>query len=556
MVAGGAALRADPERRPAPARLSAMAACGRTRPRLGQGRRTMSGMNRAENRARLERESFDVLVIGGGATGAGVALDAASRGLSVALVERDDFASGTSSRSTKLVHGGVRYLDAAVMQRDRAQFHLVREALAERAILLDIAPHLVHPLRTVVPAYTLRQAIFYRVGLWLYDRAAGAAAIGRSHFLSRAQMLASFPRLKQRGLKGGVAYYDGQFDDARMALAVLATAARESALVVNRVEVVALREAGGRLAGAYVRDRLDGRSFNVHARAVVNATGPGSDAMRRMEHPEATPLLEPSRGTHLALDRAWVPKGDGLLIPKTPDGRVLFLLPWQGGALAGTTDVATAPSFDPEPTDAEIDYLLAQLGEWLQPAPDRAAVCASWAGLRPLIAEAATRTANIVREHHIEVGPKGLVTIAGGKWTTYRRMAEETVDRLVETAGLNAHSACRTRELRLVGAEGFDEHLPQALATRHHLDADIADHLAHAYGGLAEQLLEEAGAAGMRRLAADHPYIEAEVCWAQRHEMAITAEDVLARRMRLAFLDARAATEARPRVQAMLAGCG
>ncbi|MGH8147011.1 MAG: glycerol-3-phosphate dehydrogenase/oxidase [Rhodanobacteraceae bacterium] len=511
-------------------------------------------MERARNLARLEQESFDVLVVGGGATGAGVALDAASRGLSVALVERGDFASGTSSRSTKLVHGGVRYLDAAVMQRDRAQFHLVREALAERAILLHIAPHLVHPLRTVVPAYTLWQALFYRAGLWLYDRAAGAAAIGRSHFLSRAKLLESFPRLKPRGLKGGVAYYDGQFDDARMALAVLATAARESAVVANRVEAVALLENNGRLNGARVCDRISNRTFDMDARAIVNATGPGGDILRRMEHADAAPLLEPSRGTHLAFDRSWTPGGDGLLIPKTSDGRVLFLLPWQGDTIAGTTDVAASASFDPEPSDVEIDYLLAQLGEWLQPAPNRTALRASWAGLRPLIAEAATRTANIVREHHIEVGPKGLVTIAGGKWTTYRRMAEETVDRVIETFGLVARNKCRTRELKLVGAEGFDAHLAQSLAAQHDIEADIADHLAHAYGGLAGRLLTEAEAneGGTRRLSVGYPYIEAEVRWAKRHEMAITTEDVLARRTRLTFLDARAATEARSRVEAIL----
>jgi len=522
-------------------------------PELGDGFRPVSGMDRAENLVRLQRKQFDLLVIGGGATGAGVALDAATRGLSVALVERDDFASGTSSRSTKLVHGGVRYLEAALTQFDRAQFHLVREALAERAILLRIAPHLVHPLRTVVPAYSPVQAIFYRVGLWLYDRAAGKAAIGRSHFLSRKKMLASFPRLRRRGLVGGVAYYDGQFDDARMAIALLVTAARAGAAIVNRAEITSLLQNAGRIAGGCVYDRLSGRTFEVRARAVVNATGPGSDALRRMENPDAAPLLAPSRGTHLAFDRTWAPRGDGLLIPKTSDGRVLFLLPWQGCSIAGTTDIATEPSPSPEPSNGEIDYLLGQLGEWLEQAPDRAAVRATWAGLRPLIAANAVRTADVVREHHVEVGPKGLVTIAGGKWTTYRLMAEETVDRAIQTAALTAHDPCRTRDLVLAGAEGFHEQWAEALAARHHLDGDIADHLAQAYGALAENLLAESGGNGTRRLAGNHPYIEAEVGWARRHEMAITADDVLARRTRLAFLDAAAAVAARPRVEELLA---
>lgn len=509
-------------------------------------------MDRAGNLARLEREHFDLLVIGGGATGAGVALDAASRGLSVALVERGDFASGTSSRSTKLVHGGVRYLEAAVTQLDRAQFHLVREALAERAILLGIAPHLVHPLRTVVPAYALHEALFYRIGLWLYDRAAGEASIGRSHFLSRTRMLESFPRLRRHGLKGGVAYYDGQFDDARMAITLIATAVREGAAVANRVEAVAMLEENGRLAGARVHDRLGGRSWDVPARAVVNATGPGSDMLRRMEDPAAAPLLAPSRGTHLAFDRDWAPGGDGLLIPKTSDGRVLFLLPWQGQAIAGTTDVAAEPSLSPEPDDAEVDYLLGQLGEWLEPAPDRDALRASWAGLRPLIAEEAANTAAIVREHHVEVGPRGLMSIAGGKWTTYRLMAEETVDRVVEVAELSPRSGCRTCELQLVGAEGFHEELASELVDRHRLDVDVADHLAHAYGGLAGQVVSETGAEGKHRLVEGYPYIEAEVGWARRHEMACTAEDVLARRLRLAFIDTAATASARSRVERLL----
>lgn len=511
-------------------------------------------MQRTEHIARLGRDAFDVLVIGGGATGAGVALDAAARGLSVALVERGDFAGGTSSRSTKLVHGGVRYLEAAVTQLDRAQFHLVREALAERAILLAIAPHLVHPLRTLVPAYGWREAAFYRIGLWLYDRAAGDAAIGRSHFLSSARMLASFPRLRRRGLKGGVAYYDGQFDDARMVITLLVTAARESAAVANRVEALDLLQHEGRVVGARVRDTLGGREFDVRARVVVNATGPGSDAVRWMADPCAMPLMEPSRGTHLAFDDTWAPAGDGLLIPKTSDGRVLFLLPWLGGAIAGTTDVAADPAIHPEPTGDEVSYLLGQLGEWLEPAPGEDAIRARWAGLRPLIAEHAASTASIVREHHIEVGPTGLVTIAGGKWTTYRLMAEETVDRVIEAAGLTPRNGCRTATLPLAGANGYHADLADELAARHRLPADVADHLAHAYGILANELLAAMPPDGARRLAADHPYIEAEVAWARDREMAVTAEDVLARRMRLAFLDAAATDAARPRVEALLAG--
>lgn len=512
----------------------------------------MKRMRRADQLARLPTETFDLLVIGGGASGAGVALDAVTRGLSVALVERDDFASGTSSRSTKLVHGGVRYLEAAVTRLDLAQFRLVREALAERATLLSIAPHLVRPLRTVVPAYSWWQVWVYRVGLWLYDRAAGKAAIRRSRFMSRTTMLRAFPRLRRDGLKGGVAYWDGQFDDARMAITLLATAARAGAVVANRVEVTGLTRHAGRLTGAKLRDRVSGREFAVRARAVVNATGPGSDVLRRMEDAQATDRIAASRGTHLALDGCWAPAGAGLLVPRTSDDRVLFLLPWQGGTLAGTTDVAAVATDAPEPTDAEIDYLLGQLGEWLQPAPTRADIRAQWAGLRPLIAEQTTSTARIVREHHVEVGPAGLVSIAGGKWTTYRLMAEETVDRVIETAGLDATGPCRTRALPLLGAEGYHPGLVRELAARHGLDDDVARYLARAYGGQAEQVLQQAGADGHERLLAGHPYLLAEVAWARDQEMALSVEDVLARRLRLAFIDTAAATAVRSRVQALL----
>ena len=512
-------------------------------------------MDRAANLARLAAEAFDVLVIGGGATGTGIALDAAARGLRTALVERGDFASGTSSRSTKLVHGGVRYLEAAVAHLDRAQFHLVREALAERAVLLAIAPHLVHPLRTVVPAYSLFQALFYRTGLWLYDRAAGDAAIGRSRFLSRAEMLRSFPALRRKGLTGGVAYYDGQFDDARMNVTLAATAAREGAAVANYAEAVGFLETGGWLAGAKVHDAIGGNDFAVRARAVVNAAGPFVDAVRRLEAADAQPLLAPSRGTHLAFDRSWAPREDGLLIPKTPDGRVLFLLPWLGHAIAGTTDEAAEPARDPQPSEAEIAYLFDQLGHWLEPAPARADVRAAWAGLRPLVAEGAQGTAKLVREHHVEIGPKGLVTIAGGKWTTYRLMAEETLDRTIEVAGLAAEP-CRTRELPLLGAAGYAPGSARSLAARYGIPADVAAHLARAYGDRAEELVESGGEAGRRRLVDGHPYIEAEVPWAAREEMAITAEDVLARRLRLDFLDRAAAEAARPRVEELLAAAG
>lgn len=513
----------------------------------------MTEMNRAANLERMKAESFDVLVIGGGATGTGTALDAASRGLKVALVEAGDFASGTSSRSTKLVHGGVRYLESAVAHFDRGQFHLVREALAERATVLSIAPHLAHALRTVVPAYSLREAAFYRIGLWLYDRAAGKAGLGRSHFVSRKSMLSSFPALKRRGLRGGVAYYDGQFDDARMNVTLAATAAQAGAAVANYVSATALRIGDGRVCGARVRDMIGGDAIEIEARVVINATGPFCDGIRRMEDPSAEPIMRPSRGTHLAFDGQWTPGGDALLIPRTSDGRVLFFIPWEGAAIAGTTDVPAAAASVPAPTEEEEEYLFRQLGEWLEPTPRREELRASWAGLRPLVAPPGNGggTKDIVREHHVEVGARGLVTIAGGKWTTYRLMAEEVVDRAMEEAGFEA-GPCRTRELKLAGAEGYSESLARELAERHGLPSDIAAHLARAYGTRAEAVLALAPGAPDERLAKGYPYVAAEVAWAARHEMALGAEDVLARRLRLTFIDAAAAQVARPRVESLL----
>lgn len=511
-----------------------------------------TGFDRVRNLERLERETFDVLVIGGGATGAGVALDAATRGLKVALVERADFASGTSSRSTKLVHGGVRYLQAAITRLDRAQFHLVQEGLAERAILLNIAPHLVHSLRLVVPARSWYDAITQRFGLWLYDRIAGRSALEPSRWLSASEVLASFPKLRRRGLRGGVAYHDGQFDDARMVMAVLATAAEASAVIANRVEVSALIERDARLAGAQVRDASTDRSFTIHARSLVNATGPQCDAVRRLEDPQADALLATSRGSHLALEAHWAPRGDGLLIPHTRDDRVLFLLPWQGASLLGTTDEAAEPVDDPTPQPQEEAYLLAHAGEWFEPAPQASDVRARWAGLRPLVAGRARNTARLVRDHYVEIGPKGLVSIAGGKWTTYRRMAEVTVDALVETAQLKVERTCQTRTLKLLGARSFHPQLASELARTHALESDIAAHLAASYGDRAEAVLAHGGPSHRQRLLPQHPFIEAEVLWARDREMALSAEDVLARRLRLAFTDAVAARALTPHVQALL----
>lgn len=496
---------------------------------------------------------FDLLVIGGGATGAGVALDAATRGLSVALVERDDFSAGTSSRSTKLIHGGVRYLEKAVKEFDRTQFNLVRDALRERAVLIRIAPHLAHPLPLVTPLYHWIQVPYFRTGLKLYDWLAGKANLQASRFVDAKEALTRFPMLRSEGLRGGVLYYDGQFDDARMNVALALTAAEDGAVVVNHAEVTALLMEAGRVRGAVVRDRLGGAEHEVSARVVVNATGPFTDAVRRMEEPSATPMLSASSGIHIVLDERFSPPETGLLIPETEDGRVLFLLPWLGHTLVGTTDRPAAIEPHPKASEEDVEYVLRHVRKYFSIPVERADVRATWSGLRPLVSDPGSAdTARLSRDHVINVSDGGLLTIAGGKWTTYRKMALDTVDHACRLGDLPARPSC-TSERTLVGGEAYSPEGAGALQETFGLDADVSSYLNRAYGDRAPAVARLAAEGGAGRLAQGHPYLEAEVTYAARHEWARTTVDVLARRTRLSFLDREQAVAAVPRVNALLA---
>lgn len=470
-------------------------------------------MNRDTMLQRLANEAFDVLIVGGGATGLGCAVDAASRGYRTALVEAHDFAAGTSARSTKLVHGGVRYLA-------EGDVHLVREALLERTILHHNAPHIVRDVAFLTPCYRWYEAPFYFAGLKLYDVLAGEHNdFGRSRFVSANGTLARLPWLRRGGLRGSIEYHDGQFDDTRLAIALARTAADQGAALANYVACVAL-EPGGI---ARVRDAETGSEFEIRARVIVNAAGIYVDAVRRLESPGAPPLLSLSRGTHVAIVPQALPGTDALLVPKTSDGRVIFAIPWHERVLVGTTDVPTAEAIaDPQPTEAEIDYLLATLGEYLRVPLDRSAITASFAGLRPLVERsAASSTAKLSREHLVDVSPGGLVTIAGGKWTTYRKMAEDTIDVAAKHAGL-LRSPCRTPWLTL--------------------HDDTRDELAG---------LVRADPSLAQPLSPGFAYTRADVVNAYRNEMARTADDVLARRTRLAFLDTAVARAVRPAVEAL-----
>ncbi len=479
-------------------------------------------MNRESNLRALASDGvFDVLVIGGGATGLGAALDAASRGYRTALIEAKDFAHATSSRSTKLVHGGVRYLA-------QGNIPLVREALRERAILLRNAPALVREVPFIVPLYHYLDAPFYFTGLKIYDLLAGRYGLSPTKLLGASKTLEHLPGAQPKGLVGGVLYSDCQFDDARMAVALARTAADQGAVVLNYMPALRfLREGGkssglGKLSGVVARDEESGREVEVRARAIINATGIFVDEIRTEDSPAAKPMLRWSRGSHLVFPRALLPMQSAIMVPKTDDGRVLFAIPWHNHVIVGTTDVeAERAVHDPVPTSVEAEFILAQLNRYLDSPLTVEDATASFAGLRPLIRQDANSTAGLSREHSVTVAASGLVTVAGGKWTTYRRMAEDAVDKAVEMAGLPA-APCRTAGI-VLAAEPDTAAMVSADST---LAAPLHPNL---------------------------PYIYADVVAAARQEMARTAEDVLARRTRSLFLDLAASSDCAAPVAAVLA---
>ncbi|MGL4174273.1 MAG: glycerol-3-phosphate dehydrogenase/oxidase [Actinomycetota bacterium] len=510
-------------------------------------------MNRDAHLTALRTQAFDLVVIGGGATGAGTALDAASRGLKVALIERDDFGAGASSRSTKLIHGGVRYLEQAVKKFDRTQFNLVRDALRERAILLTIAPHLTKPIPLVIPLYNWLEAPYYMAGLKMYDWLAGKNNVHPSRFVDSTEALQRFPMLRREGLRGGVIYHDGQFDDARMNVALALTAASHGATVANHVDVIGLLRTGGTLLGVTVRDTLTGEVWDVSASVVVNATGPFTDSIRFLDDPAAPAMVSASSGAHVILDKKFSPPDTGLLIPETEDGRVIFLLPWVGHTLAGTTDDPAEIELHPRATEGDVAYILRHLAKYFAIPVTRADVTASWSGLRPLVADTkAADTAKLSRDHVINVSSSGLITIAGGKWTTYRKMAADTVDAAIAHGGFQARPS-RTDTLKLVGGQRYRPTGAGLLQERYGFSAEVASYVNRAYGDQAEKVADIAAAGHDALLAEGHAYLTAEVIYGARYEGARTSIDILARRTRLAFLDEAGAIAAVPVTAALLA---
>ena len=484
-------------------------------------------MNRSERVNQLEKNPekvWDIIIIGGGATGLGVALDSASRGLSTLLLEQSDFSKGTSSRSTKLVHGGVRYLA-------QGNIDLVREALRERGLLEKNAPHLVQNEVFVIPNYTRFNKLFYTVGLKMYDLLSGKLSLGKSKGISKKETVSRIPTINQNGLKGGVIYHDGQFDDSRLAINVAQTAIEQGADALNYFEVNGLLKDGENVAGVKAIDKESGKEHSFKGRAIINATGVFVDEILKMDQPDHKKSIRPSQGVHLVLDKEFMPGKDAIMIPKTDDGRVLFAVPWHDKVVVGTTDTPLDEhSLEPTALEQEIEFILTTAKKYLSKAPTRKDVKSVFAGLRPLAAPKgdSDKTKEISRSHKIIVSASGLITITGGKWTTFRKMGEDTVDKAVNVHNLKG-SESKTEGMRI---HGYLENV------------DFQDPL-YFYGSDKKgiKLLTEENPDWRSPIHENYPYIKAQVIWAVRHEMARTVEDFLARRVRVLFLDARAAID-------------
>ena len=488
--------------------------------------------NRAEALRTLGQQTeWDILIIGGGATGLGAAVEVASRGYKTALIERADFAKGTSSRSTKLVHGGVRYLE-------QMNITLVVDALRERGHMLENAPHIVHDLSFVVPIFDLFGLPYYGFGLKVYEWLSGKLSFGPSHMLSAKETQAMLPGVRSEGLRGGVLYHDGQFDDARYAVSLMRTFQDLGGTAINYVEATGLIERNGKVIGLHARDLETNTSFDLQAKAVINATGVFTEQVLAMDGDRET-LLSVSQGSHFVLPPGFLPSSNAMMIPKTSDGRVLFAIPWHGVTVVGTTDEPVErASTEPHSMASERAFLFEHIQRYLGRRPQSSEILSVWSGLRPLVRKGGGATSKLSRDHTILVRPSGLVTVTGGKWTTYRRMGEDTINRAAEVAGLRKQPS-RTSSLRL---HGWTRDIATAESDR-------------VYGSDLPQLeqLSQTDASLNRLLHPRLPYRMREVVWAARHEMARTVEDVLARRTRALFLDARAALEAAPRVADLLA---
>ncbi len=496
-------------------------------------------MKREEYIAQLKnsKQIWDFIVIGGGATGLGIAVDAASRGYKTVLLEQSDFAKATSGRSTKLVHGGVRYLK-------NGDVALVREALRERGYLKKNAPHLVKNQLFIIGNYKWWEKPFYTIGLTFYDLLAGTKSLGHSFPVSKGEVIRRIPQIVQKNLKGGVSYHDGQFDDARLAVNLMQTAIEKGAIVVNYTRVTQLlKNEKGMISGVVAEDEINGGSFEINGHCIINATGIFVDNIIRMDNPEMKPMVRPSQGVHLVVDNSFLGGDNAIMIPKTSDGRVMFGVPWHNRVILGTTDIPVKEFvLEPKAFQEEVDFILETAGRYLAKKPERKDVLCVFAGLRPLAAQKnhddTAKTKEISRSHKLVASPSGLVTITGGKWTTYRQMAEDTVDLAIKTRGL-PFRPCKTRNLKI---HGYRE------------NPDRSNWL-YVYGSDQHEILmlQNENPDYREKLHENFDFTVSEVVWAVRKEMARTIDDVLARRIRVLFLDARASVAMAPRVARIMA---
>ena len=491
--------------------------------------------NEMLHRRESHGKCWDIIVVGGGATGVGVAIDAASRGYDTLLLERSDFGKGTSSRSTKLVHGGVRYLE-------QGNISLVMEALKERGLLRQNAPHLVSDLGFVVPNYDWWEAPFYGLGLKVYNLLSGKYGFGPSKILSKDETLQLLPTIKTDGLRGGVMYYDGQFDDSRLLLNMVTTAFEQGATLLNYTEVTGLRkDEEGFVNGVIALDVESGNEFTAEAKVVVNATGPFTDKLRQQADPSVKPMISPSQGIHLVFDRSFLPGSSAIMVPHTSDGRVMFAIPWHEHTVVGTTDTPIQEAtLDPAPFEREVEFILSTASQYLHKPPTRDDVLSVFVGIRPLVkAGDGGNTAALSRDHTIHIDESGLLNITGGKWTTYRHMAEDCVNHAAMLGKL-PEKDCVTKRLNIHGFHSQSSKFGSL--AMYGSDAPSIRALMRSDPSLAQPLHPQL------------PYVAAEVVWAAREEMAQTVEDVLARRIRALFLNSQAAVECAPRVAELLAG--
>ncbi|HQU81483.1 MAG TPA: glycerol-3-phosphate dehydrogenase/oxidase [Pyrinomonadaceae bacterium] len=493
-------------------------------------------MNRTEmlERVRTRKEDWDFIIIGGGATGIGCAVDAASRGFSVLLVEQSDFGKGTSSRSTKLVHGGVRYLA-------QGNVSLVREALKERGILSKNAPHLVHKRAFVIPVYNYWDKFFYSAGLKTYNILSGKSGFGKSQTLSKEETIERLPNIKKENLQGGILYFDGQFDDSRLLINLAQTAAEQNAVLLNYARVFAFNYTDdGKIDGVAVSDEITGQIFLAKAKVVINAAGAFCDNVRQMSDRKAEKIISPSQGIHLVFDKKFLPSENALMIPKTSDERVLFGIPWHDHAVFGTTDTPIEkPQLEPKAQEKEIEFILETAKDYLENPPTREDILSVFVGIRPLVkAENTKNTASLSRDHTIETDKANLLTITGGKWTTYRAMAEDAVDQAIKLGNF-PDKKCVTEKLKI---HGFSEE-----------SSNFGELEIYGSDALEIQKLIKENPSLSEKIHPELPYTKAEIVWFCRNEMAQTIEDILARRTRTLFLNAKAAVESAPQIAEMLA---